>query len=220
VKKKKIKLFLVDDHPIVLEGIKSHLLAQDEFEVVGHAADGQEATRKARLLQPDIVLMDISMPRMNGLEAMARLRRQAPRAKIIVLTMHQSREYISQAVRGGARGYVLKDTSPAELVQAIKLIHQGQGFFSPSVSRVVLEELANGDKEKPPPSCLTKLTEREREVLVQIAEGYSNKEIADRLGVGVRTIETHRERVMRKLNIHSVAGLTKLAIAQGIIQVT
>lgn len=213
-KPKKIRLLLVDDHPIVLDGIKSHLCAQPEFEVVGDAANGQEALRKAKLTLPDVVLLDINMPHMNGLEAMASLRRQVPNAKILVLTMHNTKEYIAQVVRSGARGYLLKDSAPAELVAAIKAVHSGEVFFSPSVSKVLVEEMADGDKRPqsplPPP-----LTDREREVLSLIAEGLLNKQIADRLGIGVRTIETHRERIMRKLDIHTVAGLTKYAISRG-----
>jgi len=217
-KAKKIKLLLVDDHPIVLDGIKAHLSAQAEFRVVGDAANGQEAIRKARQLEPDVILMDISMPQMNGIEALTILRRQVPKTKVLVLTMHNNREYISQIIRSGARGYVLKDTSPAELVRAIKLVNDGEVFFSPTVSRVVLEELVNGGPKKPTASEKNDLSEREREVLASIAEGYSNKETAGRLGVGVRTVETHRERIMRKLDIHSVAGLTKFAIAKGMIK--
>jgi DNA-binding NarL/FixJ family response regulator len=216
-KQKKIKLLLVDDHPIVLEGIKSHLSAQDGFEVVGDAADGEEAIRQARRLLPDIILMDISMPHMNGLEAMTLLRKQVPNAKVLVLTMHDKKEYISQIFRLGARGYLLKDTSPAELVHAIKSIYAGELVFSSTVSRILVGELVSeGEKElkRPRPS---ELSEREREVLVLIAEGHSNKEIADRLVVGVRTIETHREHIMRKLNIHTVAGLTKFTIVKGMI---
>lgn len=214
-KTKKIKLLLVDDHPIVLDGIKSHLCAQPDFEVVGDAANGQDALRKAKLTLPDVVLMDISMPHMNGLEAMANLRKQVPNAKVLILTMHDSKEYIAQVVRSGARGYLLKDSAPAELVGAIKAVHAGEVYFSPSVSRVLIEEMADGNKRSsdnpsPPP-----LTDREREVLSLIAEGLLNKQIADRLGIGVRTIETHRERIMRKLDIHTVAGLTKYAIARG-----
>jgi two-component system nitrate/nitrite response regulator NarL len=214
-KPKKNKLLLVDDHPIVLDGIKSHLCAQPDFEVVGDAANGQDALRKAKLTLPDVVLMDISMPHMNGLEAMANLRKQVPNAKVLILTMHDSKEYIAQVVRSGARGYLLKDSSPAELVSAIKAVHGGEVYFSPSVSKVLIEEMADGNKRSlnapaPPP-----LTDREREVLSLIAEGLLNKQIADRLGIGVRTIETHRERIMRKLDIHTVAGLTKYAIARG-----
>jgi two-component system nitrate/nitrite response regulator NarL len=212
-KPKKIRLLLVDDHPIVLDGIKSHLCAQPDFEVVGDAANGQEALRKAKLLLPDVVLMDISMPHMNGLEAMTSLRKQVPNAKILVLTMHDSREYIAQVVRSGARGYLLKDSAPAELVGAIKAVHGGEVYFSPSVSKVLIEEMADGRKPSGPEQ--QPLTDREREVLSLIAEGLLNKQIADRLGIGVRTIETHRERIMRKLDIHTVAGLTKYAIARG-----
>ena len=214
-KPRKIKLLLVDDHPIVLDGIKSHLCAQPDFDVVGDASNGQEALRKAKLTLPDVVLMDISMPHMNGLEAMATLRKQVPNAKVLILTMHESKEYIAQVVRSGARGYLLKDSAPAELVGAIKAVYAGEVYFSPSVSKVLIEEMADGNKRAlnspmPPP-----LTEREREVLSLIAEGLLNKQIADRLGIGVRTIETHRERIMRKLDIHTVAGLTKYAIARG-----
>lgn len=213
-KPKKIKLLLVDDHPIVLDGIKSHLCAQPEFEVVGDASNGQEALRKAKITLPDVVLLDINMPHMNGLEAMASLRRQVPNAKILVLTMHNTKEYIAQVVRSGARGYLLKDSPPAELVAAIKAVHAGEVSFSPPVSKILIEEMADGDKRPqsplPPP-----LTDREREVLSLIAEGLLNKQIADRLGIGVRTIETHRERIMRKLDIHTVAGLTKYAISRG-----
>ena len=213
-KPKKIRLLLVDDHPIVLDGIKSHLCAQPEFEVVGDAANGQEALRKAKLTLPDVVLLDINMPHMNGLEAMGGLRRQVPNAKILVLTMHNSKEYIAQVVRSGARGYLLKDSPPAELVAAIKAVHSGEVFFSPPVSKILVEEMADGvnrpQSPLPPP-----LTDREREVLSLISEGLLNKQIADRLGIGVRTIETHRERIMRKLDIHTVAGLTKYAIARG-----
>jgi len=213
-KPKKIKLLLVDDHPIVLDGIKSHLCAQPEFEVVGDASNGQEALRKAKITLPDVVLLDINMPHMNGLEAMASLRRQVPNAKILVLTMHNTKEYIAQVVRSGARGYLLKDSPPAELVAAIKAVHAGEVSFSAPVSKILIEEMADGDKRPqsplPPP-----LTDREREVLSLIAEGLLNKQIADRLGIGVRTIETHRERIMRKLDIHTVAGLTKYAISRG-----
>ena len=213
-KPKKIRLLLVDDHPIVLDGIKSHLCAQPDLEVVGDAANGQEALRKAKLTLPDVILMDISMPHMNGLEAMVCLRKQVPDAKILILTMHESKEYIAQVVRSGARGYLLKDSAPAELVAAIKAVHAGEVYFSPSVSKVLIEEMADGNR-KSNDSPQQHLTDREREVLSLIAEGLLNKQIADRLGIGVRTIETHRERIMRKLDIHTVAGLTKYAIARG-----
>lgn len=214
-KPSKIRLLLVDDHPIVLDGIKSHLCAQPEFEVVGDASNGQDALRKAKLTLPDVILMDISMPHMNGLEAIGHLRKQVPNAKVLILTMHESKEYIAQVVRSGARGYLLKDSAPAELVGAIKAVHNGEVYFSPSVSKVLVQEISDGTHRAANGMDQQPLTDREREVLSLIAEGLLNKQIADRLGIGVRTIETHRERIMRKLDIHTVAGLTKYAIARG-----
>ena len=215
-KPKKIRLLLVDDHPIVLEGIKSHLALYDDLEIVGVANNGQDALQKAKQTSPDIILMDVTMPQMNGLEAIGLLRRRVPTAKVVFLSMHDNKEYITQAIRSGARGYLLKDTAPTELIRAIRLIQGGEVYFSPTVSRVVIEEILEG---KPPAdSTPRQLTEREREVLVLIAEGHLNKQIADRLGIGVRTIETHRERIMRKLEIHTVAGLTKFAIARGMVR--
>ena len=214
-KPSKIRLLLVDDHPIVLDGIKSHLCAQPEFEVVGDASNGQDALRKAKLTLPDVILMDISMPHMNGLEAIGHIRKQVPNAKVIILTMHESKEYIAQVVRSGARGYMLKDSAPAELVSAIKAVHNDEVYFSPSVSKVLVQEMTDGSKRPVDGPPQQHLTDREREVLSLIAEGLLNKQIADRLGIGVRTIETHRERIMRKLEIHTVAGLTKYAIARG-----
>jgi two-component system, NarL family, nitrate/nitrite response regulator NarL len=211
----RIKVLLVDDHPIVREGIKAHLAAQPDLRVVEEASDGREALAKARQHRPDVILMDITMPHMNGLEAIARLRKKAPQAKILVLTMHDNKEYIAQSVRFGARGYLRKDTSPAELVRAIKSVHAGEVCFSATASRVVADEIQRRVAPNEPEPPL--LSDREREVLVLIAEGLSNKEVADRLNIGVRTAETHRERLMRKLNIHTVAGLTKFAIANGMV---
>ena len=214
-KPSKIRLLLVDDHPIVLDGIKSHLCAQPELEVVGDAANGQEALRKAKLTLPDVIVMDISMPHMNGLEAIGHLRKQVPNAKILILSMHESKEYIAQVVRSGARGYMLKDSAPAELVAAIKAVHKGEVYFSPSVSKVLVQEMTDSSRRPSDAPPQQHLTDREREVHSLLAEGLLNKQIADRLGIGVRTIETHRERIMRKLEIHTVAGLTKYAISRG-----
>jgi two-component system, NarL family, nitrate/nitrite response regulator NarL len=213
--KRPIRLLLVDDHPIVLEGIKLHLAAQSEFDVAGEASNGLDAIRQAGLLQPDVILLDISMPQINGIAAMSHIRQIAPRAKILVLTMHDNREYITQMARLGARGYVLKDTSPAELTKAIKLVHSGEVYFSPSASRILLEEVTSRSASGKAPGG--RLSDREREVLLQIADGQSNKIIASQLGISVRTVETHRERIMRKLDIRSVAGLTKYAITQGLV---
>jgi two-component system nitrate/nitrite response regulator NarL len=213
----KIRLLLVDDHPIVLDGLKSHLSAHADLVVAGEATDGEQALRKARRLSPDIILLDISMPRLNGLEFMETLRREAPAGRVIVLSMHDNPEYITQMIRLGARGYLLKDTSPAELIRAIKAVHAGEAYFSSVVSRVVVEAAVKGGFQSSGRRT-NPLTEREQGVLALIAEGLSNKEIAGRLRLGVRTIETHRERIMRKLNVHSVAGLTRFAIARGLVK--
>jgi two-component system nitrate/nitrite response regulator NarL len=214
---RKIRVLLVDDHPFVREGIKSHLATQTGIEVVGEAGSGHEALQQASRLRPDLVLMDISMPGMNGLEAISRLRKTAPSARVLVLTMHDNREYIAQVFRLGARGFVRKDGSPEELVRAIHAVNAGEAFFGPGVSSVLLEEFAQGGSGTAPPASAMALSDREREVLAGVAEGLGNKDIARRLGVGVRTVQTHREHIMRKLDIHTVAGLTRFAVAQGMI---
>jgi len=212
--KSRIKLLLVDDHPVVRRGISSCLARQERLSIVGEAADGIEAVRKARELSPDIVLMDIDMPHMDGLAVTELLRKELPGVKVLILSMHSNTDYVLRIIQSGARGYILKEATPEELVRAIETVESGEAFFSPDIARVALNQFVRGPGEGPTPS---QLTNREREVLIQIAEGLSNKEIASHLGVGVRTVETHRERIMRKLNIHSVAGLTKFAIAKGLI---
>jgi DNA-binding NarL/FixJ family response regulator len=181
---------------------------------VGEAADGDEALKKALELSPDVVLMDISMPRMNGLAATEALRREAPQIKILILSVHNNREYIFRIIQAGAHGYVSKEASPEELMEAIESVHGGETYFTPDIARAALSQLVQNNGRREPFSMLTG---REREVLVLIAEGRSNKEIATHLGIGVRTIETHRERIMRRLNLHSVASLTKFAIINGLI---
>ena len=180
-KKQIIKVLVADDHPVVRKGVQICLAKQEKIRVVGEAVDGDEALRKARELSPDVVLMDISMPGMNGLAVTEVLRKEAP---------------------------------TEELVRAIESVYEGEPHFSEEIARAALTEFVSSGGKKEP---FSQLTPREREVLVAIAEGQSNKEIADRLGIGVRTIETHRERIMRRLNIHSVAGLTKYAIANGLV---
>ena len=209
-----IRVLVVDDHPIVRRGIVMCMSLQERILVVGEAADGREAMEKIRVLKPDVVLMDIDMPQMNGMAATDLLRREQPSIKVIILSMYSNTDYVMRIIECGARGFVLKEASPSELVQAIESVHSGQTYFSPDVARVALNQVVRGSGESTP---LGRLTNREREVLVQIADGLSNKEIAHQLSIGVRTVETHRERIMRKLDIHSVAGLTRFAISQGMV---
>jgi len=212
--KKKIKILIADDHPVVRKGLWSCLSAKTNFKIVGEACDGVAAIQKVKELAPDVVLMDIDMPQKDGLEVTHVLRKESPNVKVLILSMQGNRDTVLRIIKAGARGYVLKDAPTDELARAIETVNAGEAFFSAPVAQIALNQyLTDTDETKP----LAKLSERESEVVALIAEGKSNKEIAMHLGIGVRTIETHRERIMRKLDIHSVAGLTRFAIANGLI---
>jgi DNA-binding NarL/FixJ family response regulator len=213
-RKEIIKVLVADDHPVVRKGLQSCLSRAGRIRLVGEAADGDDALRKARELKPDVVLMDISMPGMNGLTVTEMLRKELPDMKVLVLSVQRNKDSIFRVIQAGAHGYVSKEAPSEEVIRAIESVHGGEPFFSEEIARAALNEFINSGGKKEP---FSQLTSREREVLVLIAEGQSNKEIADRLNIGVRTIETHRERIMRRLNIHSVAGLTKYAIANGLV---
>jgi two-component system, NarL family, nitrate/nitrite response regulator NarL len=212
--KNRIKVLLADDHPVVRKGISYCLAQYPHLEIVGEASDGVEAVRKARELSPDIILMDIDMPRMSGLAATEALRRELPQIKVLILSMFSNTDFVVRIIQSGASGYVLKESATEELVKAIDTVANGETFFSPTVARLALNQFVRGATEEPNSSSLSN---REREVLILVAEGLSNKEISTRLDVGVRTVETHRERIMRKLDIHSIAGLTRFAIAKGLV---
>lgn len=212
--RKRIKILLVDDHLIVREGLRTCLGSVPNFVIAGEASNGEDAVAMAKKLAPHVVLMDISLPKMNGLETTSEILRRNPDVGVLVLTVHNKKEYVLRIIRSGARGYLLKDTSPAELVKAIQTISEGGRHFSSKVTESTMMAIA----AQPDSSALGTLTPREKDVFVLVADGYSNKEISDRLGVGVRTVESHRSRVMRKLNIQSVAGLTKLAIQHGLLR--
>lgn len=211
-----IRLLLVDDHPIVRRGMRMCLSQHSRIQIIGEAGDGREALSKAHELNPHVILMDIDMPQMNGLAVTDLLRREKPGIKVLILSMYSNTDYVMRIIQCGARGFVLKEAPPEEVVQAIETVCSGGSHFSAEVARVALNQVVKGganDVAAP----LTRLTNREREVLLYIAEGFSNKEIASQLNIGVRTVETHRERIMRKLDIHSIAGLTRFAIAQGVV---
>ena len=208
----RLRLMLVDDHPVVRQGIGACLARQPRFEVVGEAGDGHEALLRIKELGPDIVLMDIEMPGLDGLEVTTRLRRDRPDVKVLILTMHVTPDYVRRILDSGARGCVSKMAPPKDLVAAIEAVDSGESFFSPEVARLALNQMVQNGADSS-----SELTGREREVLILIAGGLSNKEMAGQLGVGVRTIETHRERIMDKLNIHTIAGLTKYAVAKGLV---
>jgi two-component system nitrate/nitrite response regulator NarL len=214
---KKIRLLLVDDHPVVREGIKSSLSTHPRIRIVAEASNGLEAVQKAKKHSPDVVLLDINMPVMGGLEAARHLRSIAPKSRILALTMHDNKEYVMEIARLGARGYILKDSSPSELARAIETVASGEAFFSPKASQHILRAFINTPSGASS-TLFPRLSRRERQVLQLIAEGHTSKEIAQKLGITYKTAESHRDRIMRKLDIHSSAGLTKYAIAAGIVK--
>jgi len=207
-----IQVLLADDHHIVREGLKS-LLEKEGFRVVGEAADGREAVRLASTSHPDVAVLDLSMPSMNGLDAAREIIRSEPKTKAILLTVHTEDPYVLEALRAGVTGYVLKSQAPADLVQAIRETSRGSIYLSPGVSRIVVDAY-RGKTDLPSDP----LTPREREVLQLVAEGKSTKEVAGILGVSVKTAESHRSRIMEKLDIHETATLVRYAIRRGLIQ--
>jgi len=215
---RKIRILLVDDHPIVREGIKSALSKKKNISIVGEAATGEEAMVKARKLSPDVILMDINMPGMSGLETTRRLRKSVPDSKILAVTMHENREYVLEMTQLGARGYVFKDSSPSELLRAIEAVHSGDLFFSPRASQQLLKSFLKGEPRTDSQASVD-LSKREKDVLQLITEGFKTKEIARLLGVTDRTVETYRHRLMTKLSVHSVAALIKHAVTKGIVKI-
>lgn len=207
------RILLADDHLVVREGLRS-LLEAAGFKVVGEARDGREALKLARMLEPEVTVMDIGMPGLNGVDACRELLREVPEMRIIVLTVHGEDAYVIEALRSGARGYVLKTQAGSDLVRAIGEVTQGRIYLSPSVSSAVVQAFLAGSTSPADP-----LTPREREVLQLVAEGRSTKEVAGILGVSVKTAETHRTRLMTKLDIHHTAGLVHYAIRRGLIRV-
>ena len=216
---KQITVLLADDHMIVREGFRKMLDLEDDLEVVGEAQDGRQAVAMAKKLRPDVVLMDIAMPLLNGLEATRQVLKAVPGTKVVILSAHSDDAYVSNATESGAVGFLLKQTSAHDVCRAIKEVQKGKTFFSPSITRHFdrLHPQAPG-RTGAINQKLAKLTSREMEVLQLIAEGKANKETAAELGIGMKTVEKHREHLMQKLDIHDTAGLTRYAISTGIIE--
>jgi DNA-binding NarL/FixJ family response regulator len=213
---KPIRVLVADDHMIVRSGIRHVLESEAGFEVVGEAASGSEAVALASELHPDVVVLDISMPEESGLEVAARLRGGATGTRVLILSMHDNAEYVIESVKAGAHGYLLKDTAATELRNAIRAVCRGESYFSPPVASRLTAAL-RGEQGTAAPG-LDQLTGREREVLMGVARGRTNKEIAAQLGISHRTVETHRESLMRKLQIRTIAELTRFALSAGIVE--
>ena len=211
------RIVIAEDYTILREGLRSLLSSHPEFEIVGEAEDGQEAIRSVEKLKPDLALMDLSMPRMNGMDAIKEIKKRSPQTKVLVLTVHKTEEYIHAALQAGADGYILKDSTHAELGLAIKNILEGKRYISPGISESLIEGYLEGRKKSNPPSRWDTLTQREREILKLIAEGYKNKAIAEYLCISVKTVEKHRANLMKKLDLHNIQSLTALAMEKGLI---
>ncbi len=214
----KIRVLLADDHTILRDGIRALLDDQADIEVIGEAGDGQATVKMTAQLQPDVVVMDIAMPLLNGLEATRQIQRDFPQVKVLILTMHENEEYIRQVLAAGALGYVLKDAAARDLLGAIRAVYQGEAVLSPAITRLVIEDYLRWGDIRPPDSS-NGLTSREREVLQLIAEGYTNKEIAEILCISIKTVQSHRTNLMSKLDLHDRGELIKYAIQKKIIDI-
>lgn len=213
----KYRIVIAEDHTILREGLRALVSLNPDLEVAGEAGDGQEAIRCVEKMKPDLVLMDISMPRMNGMDAIREIKRRSPETKILVLTVHKTEEYILATLKAGAEGYVLKDATHAELMTAVKNVLGGKHYISPGISEKVIEGYLEGRKTLKTRTSWETLTQREREILKLIAEGYKNKEIAEYLCISPKTVEKHRANLMEKLDLHNVQALTAFAIEKGLV---
>lgn len=211
--RKKIRILLADDHRIVRQGFKLILQANDDMEVVGEAGNGREAVELAGTLRPDVVVMDVTMPELNGIEATRRIREISPYIRVVALSVHRDGVYVREVVRAGAEGYILKESGDTELISAIRAVAEGNSYLSPEVAGAVLK-----DYRKHATNPIDLLSSREREVLQHIAEGKTNKEIATQLKLSVYTVDGHRTRIMEKLGLHSTGELVRFAVRSGIVE--
>jgi len=212
-----VRILLADDHNIIRDGMRLLLERQSDFSVVGEASDGREAVRLAEDQQADVVVMDIAMPNMNGIEATRRITERHPRTAVVILSMHYDESYVIRSLKAGARGYLLKDAVKADLIAAIRTVADGRSFFSPKISRILKEDYVEALGRKNADDSYELLTEREREILQLVAEGKTNKEIANTLNLSLYTVDTHRTHILQKLNLHSVPEVILYAVRKGII---
>lgn len=216
-----IRVLVADDHTVVRQGIRQVLEADPGLTVIAEAQNGSETLERAEQTRPDVVLLDLTMPGATGLDVVRRLRARLPDTRVLILSVHDDREYVIESVRAGAHGYLRKDSTPGDIRKAIRAVHAGDSYFSPPVARHLTDVLQEGGGPRraaeESAGDLAVLTAREREVLLRVARGLTNRETAAELGISVRTVEAHRDNLMRKLRIHTVAGLTRFAIEQGLL---
>ncbi len=213
----KCRIVVVEDHAIIREGLKSLLSSVENFEVIGEAEDGRTAIERIEALKPDLVLTDLSMPRIDGMDMIDTIKRRSPETKVIALTVHKGEEYVLATLKAGADGYVLKEADSAELLLAIKNVLKGRHYISPEFSGMLIDGFLKSRKSLNPDSVWEVLSKREREILKLIAEGHKNKEIADQLYISINTVEKHRGNIMGKLNIHNIAALITFAMDNGLV---
>jgi two-component system, NarL family, response regulator NreC len=212
-----VRILVVDDHALIRQGIRALFERDSDLRIVGEAADGREAVTLAEQLQPDVAIIDISMKGLNGIDTISQVARCSPETSIVALSMHSDQRYVHRATKAGAKAYVLKDSSDEDLVRAVRAVHSGMSFFSPAVARVLLDAVARGSDEAAIDDRFDSLTDREREVYQLLAEGKTNKMIAQQLGIALHTAETHRIRIMSKLDVHNMAELVLSAVRRGLI---
>ena len=213
----KLRILLADDHTLMRQGLRKILEACPDWEVVAEASTGREAVREALSTEPDVVILDIGMPLLNGIEATRQILRRRPNTRVLILSMHADEAYILRALQAGARGYLLKDSADTDLIRGVTAVAAGKSFFSPAVASVMLDDYVRRMAEKGIADRFDSLSEREREIFQLVAEGHSNKEIADLLSVSPATVETHRAHILQKLDVHNTAELVLYAVRRGLV---